>query len=72
MIYVLAIVQCLSRHFFTIDIENFHISYHDHLYHDIYSYHVYCTSLISTKLINSSWYKTLQVFNKMFFLTLPF
>ena len=29
----------ISCHFFTIDIENFHIiSYHDHLYHDIYSY----------------------------------
>ena len=35
----------LKPPFFTIDIENFHISYHDHLHHDIYSYHVYRTSL---------------------------
>ena len=37
MVYVLAIVQCSSRHFFTVDLEKFHIiSYRDHLYHDNY------------------------------------
>ena len=54
MIYVLAIIQCSSRHFLTIDIEKLHIiSYHDHLYHDIYSYHVYHASLKYTALDES-------------------